>query len=242
MKKLLILLPLLVTAACFAQETKATNAPAKNPAIVPVTRPSVTNWLSRHEGFVKQAKAGGIEILFMGDSITDNWRSKGKNVWQKSYASRHAANFGIGGDRTQHVLWRIENGELDGIDPKVIVLMIGTNNSNTDSPDQISEGVEKIVAEIRAKCPKSKILLLAIFPRNKPADKPDQMETIHKVNERIAKLDDGKMITFLDINHVFLAADGKVHDDIMPDFLHPNEHGYQLWADAMEPTLDKLLK
>jgi lysophospholipase L1-like esterase len=124
----------------------------------------------------------------------------------------------------------------------VVVLMIGTNNSNSDSPDQISEGVEKIIADIREKCPKSKILLLAIFPRNKPTDKPVQMETINKVNARIAKLDDGKMITFLDINHVFLGDDGKVHNDIMPDFLHPNEHGYQLWADAMEPTLAKMLQ
>src|SRR6185437_5408091 len=107
-----------------------------------------------------------------------------------------------------------------------------TNNSNSDSPDQISEGVEKIIADIREKCPKSKILLLAIFPRNKPTDKPVQMETINKVNARIAKLDDGKMITFLDINHVFLGDDGKVHNEIMSDFLHPNEHGYQLRADA----------
>lgn len=191
---------------------------------------------------MKLAKAGHIDLLFMGDSITDNWRSRGKNVWDKFYAPRHAANFGIGGDRTQHVLWRIENGELDGIDPKVIVLMIGTNNSNSDSADHISEAVEKIVAEMHQKCPKSKILLLAVFPRNKPTDKPEQLETIRKVNERIAKLDDGKTVTFLDINHVFLGADGKVPAEIMPDFLHPNEHGYQLWADAMEPTLVKMLQ
>jgi len=242
MKKLLTLLcSAFITTACFSQGTSSTTAPA-NPATTPTTRSNPTNWLARHEGFVKQAKAGGIEILFMGDSITDNWRSRGKNVWEKVYGPRHAANFGIGGDRTQHVLWRIENGELDGISPKVIVLMIGTNNSNSDSADQISEGVEKIVAVTREKCPKSKILLLAIFPRNKPADKPEQLEKIHQVNERIAKLDDGKMVTFLDINKVFLGPDGKVHADIMPDFLHPNEHGYQLWADAMEPTLEKLLK
>ena len=120
--------------------------------------------------------------------------------------------------------------------------MIGTNNSNTDSPDQITEGVEKIISDMREKCPKSKILLLAIFPRNKPTDTPKQLETIQEVNKRIAKLDDGKMITFLDINKVFLADDGKVHQDIMPDFLHPNEHGYQLWADAMEPTLENMLR
>ncbi len=242
MKKLLTLLcSLFIATACFSQETNSPAALA-NPATTPATRSNPTNWLARHEGFVKQAKAGGIDLLFMGDSITDNWRSRGKNVWEKVYGSRHAANFGIGGDRTQHVIWRIENGELDGINPKVIVLMIGTNNSNSDSPEQISEGVEKIVAEMRQKCPTSKILLLAIFPRNKPADTAKQLETNRQVNERIAKLDDGKMVTFLDINHVFLGDDGKVHADIMPDFLHPNEYGYQLWADAMEPTLDKLSK
>lgn len=243
MKKFFVfLLPALLTWTCLSQGTNSQTVAKENPAIIPVTRSTPTNWLARHEGFVKQAKAGGINLLFLGDSITDNWRSKGKSVWAKSYGSRHAANFGIGGDRTQHVLWRIEHGELAGLDPKVIVLMIGTNNSKTDSPDQISEGVEKIVSEIRAKCPKSKILLLAVFPRNKPNDKPVQMETIHKVNDRIAKLDDGKMVSFLDINHVFLGPDGKVHDDIMADFLHPTEHGYQLWADAMEPTLAKMLQ
>ena len=242
MKKFLALLcSVFIASTCFSQGTNSPVA-ATNPAIVPATRSNPKNWMARHEGFVKQAKAGGIDILFMGDSITDNWRSRGKNVWEKVYGSRHAANFGIGGDRTQHVLWRIENGELDGIDPKVIVLMIGTNNSGSESADEISEGVEKIVAVMREKCPKSKILLLAIFPRNRASDKPEQMERIHQVNERIAKLDDGKTVTFLDINHVFLGDDGKVHADIMPDFLHPNEHGYQLWADAMEPTLDKLLK
>lgn len=243
MKKIFALLLTLLTASiCLAQETNSQRPAIKNPAIIPATRSNPTNWLARHEGFVKQAKAGGIDLLFMGDSITDIWRNRGKTVWDKYYGPRHAANFGIGGDRTQHVLWRIENGELDGIDPKVIVLMIGTNNSGSDSPDQISEGVEKIVAVMREKCPKSKILLLAIFPRNRPNDKPDVMDTIHKVNERIARLADGKTVTFLDINHVFLGPDGKVPKDIMPDFLHPNEHGYQLWADAMEPTLAKMLQ
>jgi lysophospholipase L1-like esterase len=236
------LLSILVASACLAQETNSQKAPVKNPAITPVTRGNPANWVARHEGFVKEAQAGGIDLLFMGDSITDNWRSGGKNVWKKFYGSRHPANFGIGGDRTQHVIWRIEHGELDGISPKVIVLMIGTNNGGTDSADQISEGVEKIVSDMREKCPKSKILLLAIFPRNKPADKPEQLDTIRKVNERIAKLDDGKMITSLDINKVFLGPDGKVPAEIMPDFLHPNEHGYQLWADAMEPTLAKMLQ
>jgi len=243
MKKLFpLLFSAFIASTCLSQETNLQTAPVKNPAILPATRGSPTNWMARHEGFVKRAKAGGVDLLFMGDSITDGWRSRGKTVFQKYYGSRHAANFGIGGDRTEHVLWRIENGELDGIDPKVIVLMIGTNNSNSNSADQISEGVEMIVAEMRKKCPKSKILLLAVFPRNKPDANPKQMNTIHAVNERIAKLDDGKTVTFLDIGKAFLGDDGELHADVMPDYLHPNEHGYQLWADAMEPTLAKMLQ
>jgi len=215
---------------------------AQNAATTPALRTNPTNWIARHETFLAEAKKGGIDLLFVGDSITDFWRNRGSNVWNKYYAPRHAANFGIGGDRTQHVLWRIDHGELDGLKPKVTVLMIGTNNSNSDSADDIAAGVEKIVAEIRAKCPASKVLLLAIFPRNKPADKPEQLDTIKQVNARIARLDDGKMVHFLSINEKFLGPDGKVPADIMPDFLHPNEKGYQIWADAMESTLVAMMK
>jgi lysophospholipase L1-like esterase len=226
----------------FAAHLSAQTASPKNAPSIPATRSTPTNWLARHEGFVAQAKKGGVDLLFLGDSITDGWRTKGKNIWAKSYEPRHAANFGIGGDRTQHVLWRLENGELDGIKPKVAVLMIGTNNSNSDSAEPIADAIKLIVQKIRAKCPDTKVLLLAIFPRNKPADTPTQLATIAKVNEIIAKLDDGKTVWFLDINKVFLGPEGKVPADIMPDFLHPNEHGYQLWADAMEPKLAEMLK
>src|SRR5580765_6618893 len=161
----------LTIAAQLSAQTAKPNAPS-----IPVTRSTPTNWLARHEGFVAQAKKGGVDVLFLGDSITDGWRSKGKNVWTKSYGPRHAANFGIGGDRTQHVLWRIENGELDGIKPKVVVLMIGTNNSNSDSGDQIAEGVEKIIQVLQAKLPGTKVLLLAIFARNRATDTPEQLD------------------------------------------------------------------
>lgn len=210
--------------------------------LVPATRSNPTNWLARHEGFVAQARSGGIDLLFVGDSITDGWRKKGSNVWQKYYAPRRAANFGIGGDRTQHVLWRLQNGELTGIKPKVAVLMIGTNNSRDDQPEAIADAIKLIVREIRNQCPKTKVLLLAVFPRNRPTDTPEQLATNHKVNELIAKLSHGRKVRFLDINRVFLGPDGKVPAGIMPDFLHPNEHGYQLWAQAMEPTLAKMLK
>jgi len=244
-RSLFIFAALLCAANLFAQTNSAPAAKGgygPGSALIPWTRTTPTNWMSRHEGFVEQAKKGGVDILFMGDSITDNWRSKGVNVWNKYYAPQHAANFGIGGDRTQHVLWRIENGELDGIKPKVTVLMIGTNNSNNDPAADIAKAIKMIIDDIHAKLPDTKILLLAIFPRNKPADKPAQLETIKQVNDIIAKYDDGKTVKFLDIGPKFLGEDGKVHEDVMADFLHPTEKGYQIWADAMNPTLDEMMK
>jgi lysophospholipase L1-like esterase len=240
---------LLTTAQSFAQDTNqsvAVTQTAVNTAIVPVPREA--KWVTRHEGFVQEAKQGGVDILFLGDSITDGWRNRGSNVWNKYYAPRHAANFGIGGDRTQHVLWRMDNGELDGIHPKVVVLMIGTNNTGKERDNktpyntvpEIIEGVQAVVRELRAKLPDSKVLLLAIFPRS-TLDNPQRAQ-IALINTVLAKLDDGKMVRFLDIDSKFLEADGTLPKSIMPDLLHPNEKGYQIWADAMEPTLDEMLK
>jgi lysophospholipase L1-like esterase len=217
-------------------------------AIIPVLRTDPTNWVARHEGFVQEAQKGDIDILFLGDSIVDGWRDKGLNVWNKYYAPRHAASFGIDGDRTQHILWRMENGELDGIKPKVIVLLIGTNNTGKERetnqirntvPETIT-GVQAVVRELRTKLPKSKILLLAIFPRGKVDD--PQRAQVALVNTVIAKLDDGKRVRYLDIAPKFLEADGTLSENIMPDLLHLNERGYQIWADAMNPTLNEMLK
>jgi len=246
----LIFAALLFGAVNLFAQTNPPPVAKPGPALVPAMRATPTNWLSRHEGFVAQAKKGGVDILFLGDSITDNWRSRGSNVWDKYYAPRHAANFGIGGDRTQHVLWRIEHGELDGIHPKVVVLMIGTNNSNDDSPQDIAAAIKMIIDVIDEKIPKTKILLLAIFPRGphaNPAGATDdgtkRMATIHAVNQIISHYDDGgKTVKYLDIGAKFLGEDGKLHTDVMSDLLYPTEKGYQIWADAMEPTLDEMLK
>jgi lysophospholipase L1-like esterase len=222
------------------------NPVAGNTAINPVPRDA--NWIKRHEGFLAETKKGGIDLLFLGDSITDFWRTKGSNVWNKYYAPRHAANFGISGDRTQHVLWRIEHGELDGLKPKVIVLMIGTNNTgkerNSDrirnTTPEVIEGVVAVTKQLRSKLPDSKILFLAIFPRGEK-DNPQRAQ-VALINTVLAKLDDGKMVKFLDIGPKFLEPDGTLSKDVMLDLLHPNEKGYQIWADAMEPTLAEMLK
>jgi lysophospholipase L1-like esterase len=223
------------------------TALAENSAIVPAPRTSPTNWVARHEGFLAEAMRGNYDLVFIGDSITDGWRKGGLEVWNKYYAPRHALNLGIGGDRTQHVLWRIEQGELAGLNPKAVVLMIGTNNTGTEkdgsarnSTAEIIQGVTAVVKEIRTKLPRSKLLLLAIFPRG-TVDAPQRAQ-IKEINTALARLDNGTKIKFLDIGKVFLTDDGSIPKTIMPDLLHPNAEGYQRWADAMEPTLARMLK
>jgi lysophospholipase L1-like esterase len=233
------LLVLLVGPSAFAQNADE----GINSAIVP--EPRGTNWVARHEGFVQQAQHDQIDLLFMGDSITDFWRRNapryGINIWNKYYAPLHAADFGISGDRTEHVIWRIDHGELDGLHPKVIVLMIGTNNSRTNSPEQIAAAIKVILDKMQEKCRGSKILLLGVFPRNTVHDVPAQIEAPAKINAIISQFASGTTIRYMNINDKFLRPDGKVPASIMPDFLHPNEHGYQLWADAMNPTLFEMM-
>lgn len=199
-------------------------------------------FLAAHERFVAQAKKGEGQLVFLGDSITAGWAGNGKEVWAKAFGAYQPLNFGIGGDRTQHVLWRIENGELEGIKPKAAVVMIGTNNSGTDPAEGIAKGVTRIIETIRAKQPQAKILLLAVFPRGeKPSPNPGR-DKLKKVNEMISKLDDGKNVFFLDIGDKFMKPDGTLTKDVMPDFLHLSAAGYQMWADAISPKLAELMK
>jgi len=253
------LLPLVLTAALFI--TGCATPPPIDPALLDLAKTSAinpaprdANWVKRHEGFVDIAKKGGINVLFVGDSITDAWRQPdpakgGKAVWDREFAPLGAANFGISGDRTQHVLWRLQNGELEGIQPKAVVLMIGTNNTGFErdgttprnTPAQTIEGVKAIVSHLRTKQPQAKILLLAIFPRGEKPDHPQRAQ-IHEINAAIAKLHDGRHVHFLDIGQKFLARDGTLPKDIMPDFLHPNKKGYEIWAAAIKEPLAALLR
>jgi lysophospholipase L1-like esterase len=235
-----------------ALTTAAHSNDKKNPAATPSPRLDKIGdpdkgLMKRHEGFVAIAKKGEVDVLFLGDSITDGWRNfndkkktGGKNVWEKTFAPLHAANFGIGGDRTQHVLWRIQNGELDGIKPKAAVLMIGTNNTGSDSAEQIADGITAIVKHIQHKSPHTKVLLLAIFPRGKEIPNKGNTKII-EINKIIAKLDDGKNVKYLDIGAKFM-KDGQIPAEIMYDYLHLTEAGYQIWADAITPAVTEMLK
>jgi lysophospholipase L1-like esterase len=216
----------------------ATPACAQGPeTVVPQARDGPS--MELHERYVERAKKGNVDLLFLGDSITQGWQEDTNPVWKRYYSPRHAANFGIGGDRTQHVLWRIQNGEIEGIKPRVIVLMIGTNNLSSNTPAEIAEGVTAIVQELRRRLPEAKVLLLAVFPRSR---KPDSLrDRLKSVNEKIGKLDDGDHVKFLDIGKAFLEDDGQIAEDVMPDYLHLSRLGYRRWAEAMEPTLWSML-
>ena len=198
------------------------------------------SWMPRHKSMNERVKKGNVNLLMIGDSITHGWEGGGKDVWEKYYGKRNAVNLGIGGDQTQHVLWRLENGNIDGIQPKLAVLMIGTNNAGSGNVQAIAAGVQAIVEKLRAKLPQTKVLLLAIFPRG-PNTKDHLRQVNSKANEMIAKLDDGKNVFFLDIGPKFLDKDGNLSRDIMPDLLHPNAKGYAIWAEAIEPSVKKLM-
>ena len=234
----------------FAQDKPATATPkpaAKAPApkesaTEPKTRPG--NWMQRHEKYLQEVKehAGKVDVLFVGDSITDGWHGAGKEQFAQTFEPLKAWNIGIGGDRTQHVIWRLQNGEVAGIAPKVTMLMIGTNNLASNTNEEIVDGIKGCVKEIQKQLPSTKILLLGVFPRD---EKPntERRTRIKAINEQIAKLDDGgKTVRYLDIGDKFLEPDGTLTKSIMPDSLHPNKKGYDIWTDAVKGPITEMLK
>jgi len=221
----------------------AANAVAKDgppSTVVAAPRPD-KGWVDRDAKMNERVKQGNVDLLLIGDSITQGWEGAGKDAWEKHYAKRNAVNLGIGGDRTQHVLWRLEHGNIDGISPKLAVLMIGTNNSNgnDNTSEEIAAGIEAIVKKLREKLPQTKVLLLAIFPRG--AKPNPQREKNAKASEIASKLADNQNVFFLDIGDKFLTADGSLPAEIMPDFLHLTPKGYEIWADSIEPNVAKLM-
>ncbi|HEX8788216.1 MAG TPA: GDSL-type esterase/lipase family protein, partial [Telluria sp.] len=175
---------------------------------------------------------------------TQNWETgPGQAVWTQRYAAWHPLNLGFSGDRTENLLWRLQHGEVDGIAPRVAVLLIGTNNTGTreEDPATTYAGIRSVVDELRRRLPHTKILLLAIFPRGAgPGD--DARRLNQRVNAMLPGLADGRQVVFLDIGQAFLAPDGTLSKEIMPDLLHPNARGHGIWADAMAPTLDDLMR
>jgi lysophospholipase L1-like esterase len=197
----------------------------------------------RHEGFVEIAKQGNIDLLLHGDSITDWWvqGDANKAMFDKYFGTFRTANFAIAGDTTQGVLWGLRNGEGQGYQPKAVMLMIGTNNSGAYTAPEIAEGVGAVVLELRRNFPNAKILLLAIFPRSVPGD--PVRDKIAEVNRIISRLDDQQHVFYMDIGQRFLDEKGFfLPDAFRPDNLHPAAKGYDIWGEAVSPTLSAWLK
>ncbi len=231
---------------CLSSFATAQDTAVQIKALQPETQTAewaVKWWMPRHEEKLKGLEEQKtVDLLMIGDSITHGWEGGGKKVWDKYYAKRNAFNIGFSGDRTEHVLWRFDHGEIDGIAPKAAVVMIGTNNTGhrQDAPDETAAGIKAILDRLGKKLPDTKVLLLAIFPRGASAD--DELRLINDgINERISKFADGKRVFYLDLSDKFLEDDGTLPKSIMPDLLHPNPKGYEIWAKAMEPTLAKLM-
>jgi len=196
--------------------------------------------MTRHQRFNERVKQGNVDLIFIGDSITQGWEGPGKDVWEQFYGKRNAVNLGISGDRTQHVLWRLDNGNINGISPKLAVVMIGTNNSGDNSPEEIADGITAIVHKLRAKLPNTKVLILGIFPRG--ADPSDARRKVNeKTNEIVKKLADNKTVFYQDLSEAFLEDDGTLSRMIMPDLLHLSKQGYTIWAETIEPNVKKLM-
>lgn len=252
MKKNLRFLPLLAAAgvvalAPFASAQDAKKVLATSAALHPGTK-------KKHEAFNEISKKSEAELVFLGDSITAGWAGRGRAVWAEKWTPLKAANFGIGGDRTEHIIWRLQNGNYDGLNAKLTVLMIGTNNTGHEgremkehggvkysSPaEDTAKGVEEIIKILRKKQPEMKILLLAIFPRGADTSHPMRIQN-EETNALISKLADGETVHWLNINQAFLQSDGVLTKEIMPDLLHLSEEGYAIWAKEIEAKVKELL-
>lgn len=194
-------------------------------------------WLAKHASFVNHH--GVYDLLFIGDSLTAQWN---KEVWTNEFAACKTANFGINGDYAHHVLWRLQNGELKNIQPKVIVLLCGANNIGlAETADQIAATIRQILTTIFENRPEAIILLLGIFPINEKATDPKRKK-IQEVNQVLRLLHNGKNVFFLDIGERFLESNGSISKRIMPDYLHLSKEGYSIFADAIRDEIRELIR
>jgi lysophospholipase L1-like esterase len=263
-----MLLPLIAALALAALQPQQPTAPAapkpaeqhqpaSNPATIPAARTD-RGWIDRNARYNARAKQGAekgdMSIIFLGDSITEGWEGAGKQVWNDRFAPLGAVNLGIGGDRTQHVLYRIDNGNLDGLakpaagnPPKLVVLMIGTNNTHDDSAERIAEGIQAIVQHLAQKLPQTPVLVLGVFPRAERPSDPARFK-IADINHRVSMWIEDRAkersvkprAEFLDIGDKFLETDGTISKETMPDSLHLSPKGYQIWADAIAPKIAEM--
>lgn len=233
LRSMFFLFLLLLPASCDLQGRYETTTPVPR---------EEQDWIAKNEHINELAKQGNIDLVFLGDSITEFWsyEDSGITIWDQYYGERNAANFGIAGDMTQHVLWRLENGNFEGITPKLVVLLIGTNNLAYNSSREIAAGVITIVKKLREMKPQTKILLLGIFPRGMDPDNPFRAK-IQETNRLFKWISNGRSIVYLDIGDVFLDDSGAISPTVMWDYLHLTTLGYQLWAEKIEPHVQEMM-
>lgn len=199
-------------------------------------------WVQRHRERLQLAATGEAELILIGDSITHGWEDIGQALFAKYYAHRAPLNLGYSGDRTEHVLWRLQHGELHGLKPKLVMLLIGTNNTGhrQDIPQHTAHGIRAILDEIHTRVPAAKVLLLGLFPRGATTDDPQRVLN-RQINEIISGYGEDSYVEYLDLGDTFIDEKGNLKQALMPDLLHPSSAGYGAWARAMEPRLSELL-
>ena len=230
-----------VTSELLACKTVASDA------VCPASRPE-PEWQARHDELNRRSRSTDAAVIFVGDSLTEGWEDAGREVWDRYLAPRRAMNLGVAGDGTQHVLWRLQNGNLDGFSanaktgPRLAVVLVGTNNVSGDqyTAEEIAAGMIAVIKEIRSRLPRTRILLLGILPRDREPNA--QRARIAEANRLASPIADGRMVHFLDMGAAFLQPDGTISSDIMPDFLHLSARGYAVWAETMEAQLAALIE
>jgi lysophospholipase L1-like esterase len=203
----------------------------------------------RHAQNLERARQGGVGLLFVGDSITQGWTVRAAPLWRERFGAHQPANFGISGDRVEHLAWRLQHGELDGLQPRAVVLLIGANNVPTGRPDRLAAAIRSAAQLVQCKLPRARVLLVGVLPRGERTSGDGQVvsearyaENIGDVNRELARADDGERLRFVDAGARFRGADGKVDRALMPDGLHLSADGYRALADAIEPVLRTMLR
>jgi len=216
------------------------NLPGAPEAVVPASKMEVPWWrqrLLKHRETIMSEEDGSFDAVLCGDSITHFWEQAGKDVWKENFGDLKTLNLGYSGDRTQHLLWRLKNGELDGYKAGNVILMIGTNNTE-DPPEDVAAGIKAALAVIREKQPEARVILMPIFPRDETKDSHRRLKN-EKVNEMIKEYADGQSVVWLDINAGLSEPNGDLSPKMFPDLLHPSEAGYRVWAESLRPYLKK---
>jgi lysophospholipase L1-like esterase len=236
----LFLVTLLLPISTYAESVEVAASITPNPRMLSYPWMSLSKWYDMHAEDVALASEGSAPLVFIGDSITEGWNGKGQAHWKKNFSPLGAVNFGIGGDTTQNLLWRLKFGATENLDPQAVILLIGTNNLSftKDNPETIAAGVIAVVDALTVAYPHADILLMGVFPRSETADHKHRGQ-INRINSIISQLESRESVTYLDITDELAESDGSLSKEVMPDFLHLSDEGYRRWTEAILPWVNK---